>query len=110
MLAQWRAPANAQPFSVDKPDDYLIELPSPRAALFPSDFRSSVTGQGSRPDIRLALGDGYEALFDLTAEKSAGHILNKGGGHWLSNRRVLLIAEVFYSEDEIAGVVDKMSF
>lgn len=107
-LSQWRRAANGRPMSLDKPGDYLIEFPGPRGKLFPSDFTSSVTGKGARPDIRVALGDGYEARFDLTAERSVGHILSKGGGHWLSNGRALLIAEVFYSEDQIGEIVSKM--
>lgn len=107
-LERWRKPANYQPDSLHEPGDYLIEHARSHGRLFPYDFSSPIKGEGSRPDIRVALGDGYEALYDITSEKSAGHVLKKGNGHWLSKRKVLLIAEIYYCEDEVAEVVSEM--
>jgi len=59
----------------------------------------------SRPDIRLVLGKGtdsasYEALFDLTSEGQAGHILKKGDA-WMKKANVAYIAEIIWMNDDI---------
>jgi hypothetical protein len=98
--------ANNRTAGADAAGDYLLEYPERRGALFPHHFAASaVRVKGSRPDIRLALGDGYEALFDITSEAEKGHVLTKGDGHWLKKDKVVFVAEVFYSQDQIGSKV-----
>lgn len=89
-----------RPINVVGAGDYLLQTPGPRGSLFPCDFRGP-RGEGSRPDVRVALGDGTEALFDITSRGEEGHVLDKGGGHWLGMPQVVFIAEVIYDESEI---------
>lgn len=68
------------------------------ASGFPHSFKGRGASKGSRPDVRLALGGGYEALFDITSDSivSQGHILGKGVNGWLARSNVPFIAEVYY--------------
>ncbi len=88
--------------------DYLLEEPvrgrfieGVTTGLFPHSFWKRGDKAGSRPDVRLALGSGYEALFDITSEKQEGHILDKGAnlvsGGWLARDNIPFIAEVYHS-------------
>lgn len=81
--------------------DFLLQTSGPHGACFPCDFRGA-RGEGSRPDVRVALGDGTEALFDITSRGEEGHVLEKGGGQWLKMPNVVFIAEVIYDENEVA--------
>lgn len=65
---------------------------------FDHSFRGRGGGKGSRPDIRLALGNGFEALYDITANTpiSQGHINGKGANGWLKRPNVPFIAEIYY--------------
>ena len=81
-----------------------LEMPGPLDPLFPNDFTGHGK-KGSRPDVRLALGQGtdgkyYEALFDLTSEVSVDHILKKAG-NWLARANVPYIAEILWQNKDI---------
>jgi len=84
------------------PGDYTVETAD---RLDPDLFVHSFAGRGgrpgSRPDLRLALGDGFEAVYDITSEAQEGHILGKGAnigrGGWLARSRVPFVAEIFYA-------------
>lgn len=89
--------------------DFLLQTPEPVPPCFPSEFRRW-NGGTSRPDVRVALGDGTEALFDITSRGQEGHVLEKGGGHWLTMPTVAFIAEVIYDENEVAEAVAKRAF
>jgi hypothetical protein len=81
-----------------KKGDFLVERAGPRPPMFPCEFSSKAlreAGEATRPDIRVALGDGTEALFDFTTPREAGHIEKKGGGTWLRDDHVAFIAEIF---------------
>lgn len=82
-----------------EPGDYTIETPDRILPLFPHYFGGIGDKKGSRPDIRLALGSGCEALFDITSAANAGHILEKGcsQGNWMTRANIPFIAEVFYA-------------
>jgi hypothetical protein len=78
---------------------FAIEYPPACPPALPSVFRSS------RPDIRLALGQGsdgtyYEALYDLTSEGQIGHVLTKGD-NWVAKHSVAYIAEIVWMNDDI---------
>ena len=81
-----------------QPGDYTLETPWRIPPLFPHSFYRRGDRKGSRPDVRLALGNGCEALFDITSKASEGHILKKGcvPGNWLTRNNIPFIAEVFY--------------
>lgn len=66
---------------------------------FPHSFKGKGTSKGSRPDVRLALGNGFEALYDITSDSitSQGHINKKGTNGWLARANVPFIAEVYYT-------------
>jgi len=69
---------------------FLVERSGERPSLFPIDFYSA----GARPDIRVGLGDGTEAVFDFTTAGEAGHLLEKGGGIVLKDSRVAFASEI----------------
>lgn len=79
-------------------------------SIYALEFTSSLTELphkfgSSRPDIRLALGQGttgkyYEAIYDLTSLKQTGHVLKKGD-NWLAKGAVPLIAEIIWLDDDI---------
>jgi hypothetical protein len=76
-----------------------IEYAAACAPALPSSFKKS------RPDIRLALGQGsdgkyYEALYDLTSEGQVGHILAKGDS-WVTKHSVAYVAEIVWMNDDI---------
>lgn len=80
---------------------FAIELQRPDATGgFPHSFAGKGNAKGSRPDVRLALGNGFEALFDITSNSviSQGHIHKKGANGWLARGNVPFIAEVYYPE------------
>ena len=54
--------------------------------------------KGSIPDILISVEDGKDALFDITASKSAGHIMDKGKppGAWLTKPSVYFVEEIVY--------------
>lgn len=97
---KWRC-VDDRPASNITAGDFLLQTTGPRGELFPCDFRGP-RGDASRPDVRVALGDRTEALFDITSRGEEGHVLEKGGGHWLEMPQVVFIAEVIYDEDEMA--------
>ncbi|WP_332876510.1 hypothetical protein [Massilia sp. S19_KUP03_FR1] len=79
---------------------------------FPHSFKGRGASKGSRPDVRFALGGGYEALFDITADSSAsqGHLLGKGANGWLARCNVPIIAEVYYPGGvSVASIVKETS-
>ena len=102
-----------------KPGDYMWQKSVPCRGLapnlFPNDFTrraKGAAGKATIPDLRVALGGGYEALFDLTSRRQVGHVLLKGGSHLLPTHidqclntwlrpRVAFIAEVFYPEEAL---------
>ncbi len=69
---------------------FLVERSGERPSLFPIDFYSA----GARPDIRVGLGDGTEAVFDFTTVGKAGHLWEKIGGKVLGDKRVAFAAEI----------------
>jgi hypothetical protein len=79
---------------------YETELQTSLGSDFPHSFKGRGGSKGSRPDIRLALGNGYEALYDITAntDVSRGHFKNKGSNamSWLGRKNIPFIAEVYY--------------
>ena len=78
---------------------FAIEYPPACPPALPSAFKTS------RPDIRLALGQGsdgnyYEALYDLTSEGQIGHVLTKGDS-WVTKNSVAYVAEIVWMNDDI---------
>lgn len=51
--------------------------------------------KGTRPDIVLFNNNGHQALLDITAAKSAGHIFNKRG-NWTGHKDIIYVAELVY--------------
>lgn len=70
--------------------DFLVERSGERPPLFPINFFRA----GARPDIRIGLGDGTEAVFDFTTAGEAGHLLKKGGGIVKKDRRIAFACEI----------------
>ncbi|WP_292803329.1 DUF4157 domain-containing protein [Nostoc sp. NMS7] len=56
-----------------------------------------VTGRlkGTRPDVLISLSNGEEALIDITASNSIGHIFNKPG-NWTKHKKIVYVAESYY--------------
>lgn len=57
--------------------------------------------QGSRPDVIFTLDpmdaeDGIAALYDITSQASAGHVLDKGGGSWVRHLKYAYVSELVY--------------
>ncbi|GAA0361479.1 hypothetical protein [Bacillus horti] len=50
---------------------------------------------GTRPDVLITLPSGEMGLLDITASKSAGHILGKKG-NWLNHQNIPLVIESVY--------------
>jgi hypothetical protein len=40
--------------------------------------------------------DGMAALYDITSEASAGHVLKKGGGSWVTHQKFPYVSELLY--------------
>jgi hypothetical protein len=81
------------------PITFAIEYPPACPPALPSVFKKS------RPDIRLALGQGtdgsyYEALYDLTSEGQIGHVLTKGDS-WVTKHSVAYVAEIVWMNVDI---------
>ncbi|WP_293073528.1 DUF4157 domain-containing protein [Moorena sp. SIO4A5] len=51
--------------------------------------------KGTRPDVAIKLSTGNYALVDITAQKSAGHILDKKG-NWTGHANIPYVAESIY--------------
>jgi hypothetical protein len=79
---------------------YLEETKGSDGAEFPGSF-IGIQGDGkdSRPDLRLALGGGEEAAFDLTSKLDAmkTHTATR---NWAVVPSVKYIAEIWYDIDE----------
>jgi hypothetical protein len=100
---------NASPADVGQPGDYLLQRARPHGKLFPCSFEYG-SGKFTFPDIKVALGNNEEALFDITSRAQKGHVLIKGGGSlasdgiaagqgsWLKVAHVAFIVEIHYPE------------
>jgi len=77
-----------------KAGDFLVERAGNRPLLFPLDFYAA----GARPDFRIGLGDGTEAVFDFTTAAQAGHLLEKGDRFVLKQANVAYACEIVTPE------------
>ena len=51
--------------------------------------------KGTRPDVLMTLSNQSEALIDITASNSIGHIFNKAG-NWTKQQNIVYVAESYY--------------
>lgn len=66
---------HAQDFQFTRDVDYLYQKSAQQLPDFPIHFMGN--SKSARPDFRLAMPGGQEALFDLTTPAEQGHLLNK---------------------------------
>ncbi len=89
----WDKPRKIQE---DEVGDYVLETPEKlNDHAFSASFEKTAAGtKKMRPDVRLALGEGYEAVYDITSMGGLDHITKRN--RLMQNRKVLFIAEVAY--------------
>jgi hypothetical protein len=56
--------------------------------------------KGGRPDVRISLGSGYEALIDITSYKEAFKMHTKNREWGELNDHVLFVGEMPYGEPD----------
>lgn len=76
------------------PGDYLTETSLKHDDLFAASYRETSANPTAIPDLRVALGDGYEAVYDITSAAQIEHVASRH--RIMSNSKVLFVAEVGY--------------
>lgn len=77
-----------------QPGDYLTETSLKYDDLFAANYQETSANPTAIPDVRVALGDGFEAVYDITSVAQLAHVADRT--RIMRNSKVLFVAEVGY--------------